>query len=155
MSLTRDQLRAARALLHLQQDVLADMARVGVATIRRFEGGRDIGHLHLEALRNAVVGAGAILIDEGTATSVGGGMTGVLLRPADQLPEDTRARIAAGRVYTRGALPEAPEKATDGTSGGADDHVAASPSGKAADAGRGTRKGRPKGTTRRTPRPAT
>lgn len=146
MSLTRDQLRAARALLHLQQDVLADMARVGVATIRRFEGGRDIGHLHVDALRRAVVEAGAVLVDGGTEMALGG-MTGVLLRPEGQLPEETRARIAAGRTYTRNAAGHG----TDGSTGEASangagrDDVGPAPSPEG-------RRGRPPGTTRRTPR---
>lgn len=98
MTLTRDQLRAARVLLHMRQEVLAEATGVGLATIRRFEGGRDIGRLHLTALRNAVVEAGAVLMDGGGA---GAGMTGVLLRPEAELPEATLERIAADRVPQR------------------------------------------------------
>ena len=144
MSLTRDQLRAARALLHLQQDVLADMARVGVATIRRFEGGRDISHLHIEALERAVVEAGAVLIDGMAGKVVGCGMTGVLLRPEGELPVGTRARIKAGRTYTRTtAGDEAKESGEELSADGARRDV-----GNPEPVTTG-RKGRPKGTTRR------
>ena len=95
--LTRDQLRAARVLLHLRQDQLAEIAMVGVATIRRFEGGQEIGPLHLDALRRAIEDAGAILISGG----VSGGLpregrregVGVVLRIEADLPEETRKRL--------------------------------------------------------------
>lgn len=98
MSLTRDQLRAARVLLHLQQTQLADIARIGVATIRRFEGGRDIGQLYLDALRRALVAAGAVLIDGDAGGDVPSGAVGVVLKPEGKLPKATRARIAADKA---------------------------------------------------------
>lgn len=94
MSLTRDQLRAARALLHLNQIELAELARLGSATVRRYESGHNIDAPTLDALRRALEGAGALLIDGGT--SVGGATVGigVALFADAELPETTRRRIA-------------------------------------------------------------
>lgn len=97
MKLTRDQLRAARVLLHLRQDQLAEIATVGVATIRRFEGGKGIGPLHLDALRRAVEEAGAVLIHgDGDVDGTPRGL-GVALRARGELPEATLTRIEADR----------------------------------------------------------
>jgi transcriptional regulator with XRE-family HTH domain len=65
MSLTREQLRSARALLGLRADDLAEAANVGIATLRRFEAGNEISPLHLDALKRAIEVAGIILIPEG------------------------------------------------------------------------------------------
>ena len=101
MNLKRDQLRAARMLLHLSQDQLARLATVGVATLRRFEGGQDIGPLHLDALRRAVEDAGAILLAGDPGSAGGGRGVGVALRIESELPEATRARIAGGAAIER------------------------------------------------------
>lgn len=94
MSMTREQLRAARILLHLDQEQLASDANMGIATLRRYEGGHKIGPLRLKALREAIERAGAVLISG--ASDVAGGATGVgvALLPTDRLPEVTRKRLA-------------------------------------------------------------
>ena len=92
MTLTRDQVRAARMLLHLQQDQLAKLATVGIATIKRFETGNGIREPQAKALRRALEKAGAILLDGGDPPGVPTGI-GVALKPA--LPRPTLARIAA------------------------------------------------------------
>lgn len=94
--MTSDQLRAARILLHLDQRDLAAMSLVGVATVRRFEGGEEIGALQREAIRRAIEDAGAILLAAGQ--DVGGRAidAGVALRTRDDLPEATRDRISGG-----------------------------------------------------------
>ena len=102
MTITSDQLRAARVLLHIQQRQLATLSRVSLSSIRRFEGGSGIGHLHVDALRRALVDAGVVFVDgTGAAEGVPAGAVGVVLRPADDLPEPTRARIAADRASAR------------------------------------------------------
>ncbi len=93
MKLTSDQLRAARVLLHLRQDQLAKIATVGVATVRRFEGGKGIGRLHLDALRKAVEEAGAILLDADDGPNGTSRGLGVRLLALDDLPGPTRSRI--------------------------------------------------------------
>ena len=93
MTLTRDQLRAARMLLHLRQDQLAELSGVGIATIKRFETGNGIRAPQAGALRRALEGAGALLLDGGGPPNGPTGI-GVVLRPAADLPEPTLVRIA-------------------------------------------------------------
>ena len=87
MKLTREQLRAARALLNLRQDQLAKLADVGVATLRRYEGGKEVGPSLLGALRAALEGAGAIILDaeEGPGRPPRG--VGVALRTEGATPQ--------------------------------------------------------------------
>lgn len=73
--LTASQCRAARGLLDWTQQQLADAARVGVATIRQFEGGATVPrHATLAVLKGALELAGVEFIDED------GGGPGVRLR---------------------------------------------------------------------------
>ncbi len=81
-------------LLHLRQDQLAQLAGVGVATIKRFETGSGIRAPQAGALRSALESAGAVLLDVGGPPRVPTGI-GVALRPTNDLPEPTLARIAA------------------------------------------------------------
>ena len=64
--ITRDQVRAARMLLDMHQPELAILAGIGVATLRRFESGHEIGRLHLDAIERALTEAGVIMIAEGS-----------------------------------------------------------------------------------------
>ncbi|MDX7951447.1 helix-turn-helix transcriptional regulator [Lichenihabitans sp. Uapishka_5] len=93
MSMNRDQLRAARILLHLRQEQLASEANMGVATLRRYEGGHEISALRLKALREAIERAGAVLISGEVGDIVAATGIGVALLPRDQLPEVTRKRL--------------------------------------------------------------
>jgi transcriptional regulator with XRE-family HTH domain len=69
------QCRAARGLLDWTQQELADAARIGVATVRLFEGnGAESRHATLTVLRQAFESAGVEFIDEN------GGGPGVRLR---------------------------------------------------------------------------
>jgi transcriptional regulator with XRE-family HTH domain len=73
--ITPSQCRAARGLLDWTQQELADAARIGVATVRLFEG--DVGesrHATVAMLRQAFELAGVEFIDEN-----GGGL-GLRLR---------------------------------------------------------------------------
>jgi transcriptional regulator with XRE-family HTH domain len=68
MDVTPDQLRAARALLRLQQSDLAQRARVSVVTIRRLEalGGQAVASPQtLNIVRAALEKAGAEFIQGG------------------------------------------------------------------------------------------
>ena len=70
--LTASQCRAARSLLDWTQQELADAARIGVATIRQFEGGAtEPRHATLVVLKQALELAGVEFIDEnGTGEGV-------------------------------------------------------------------------------------
>jgi transcriptional regulator with XRE-family HTH domain len=69
------QCRAARGLLDWTQQELADAARIGVATVRLFEGnGAEPRHATLAVVRRAFELAGVEFIDEN------GGGPGVRLR---------------------------------------------------------------------------
>ena len=73
--ITPSQCRAARGLLDWTQQELADAARIGVATIRLFEGeAAESRHATLAVIRRAFELAGVEFIDEN------GGGPGVRLR---------------------------------------------------------------------------
>jgi transcriptional regulator with XRE-family HTH domain len=79
--LTASQCRAARGLLDWTQQQLADAARVGVATIRQFEGEATEPRLAtLVVLRQAFESAGVEFIDEN------GGGPGLRLRKRQRKP---------------------------------------------------------------------
>ena len=98
MTLTRDQLRAARMLLHLSQKGISDLSGVSLPTIRRFETGSGIRKTQLDLIRDALVKAGAVLlvgaVPPGEAIGVG-----VALVPSAVLPELTSARIAVEEAH--------------------------------------------------------
>jgi transcriptional regulator with XRE-family HTH domain len=94
--MTSDQLRAARILLHLDQRELAAKALVGVATVRRFEGGEEVGALQREAMRRAVEEAGAILLASGQDLGGRAIEAGVALVRREDLPRETRERLSSG-----------------------------------------------------------
>ena len=63
--ITPAQCRAARGLLDWSQQQLADAARVGISTVRQFEGGeREPRHATLDVIRRAFEAAGVIFVDE-------------------------------------------------------------------------------------------
>lgn len=66
--ITSDQIRAARALLRMDQRDLASRAHVSVATVRRVESGADASKgspRAVEAVQHALEAAGAEFIDHG------------------------------------------------------------------------------------------
>jgi len=106
MQITPDQIRAARALLRLEQDELAERAKVSIVTVRRLEtkhGAERVAPSTLARLRAALELAGAEFI-----------AGGVRRRPVAQ--GDARARFAkmraislrsAARLRNRGLLTDA------------------------------------------------
>ena len=77
--ITAAQCRAARGLLDWTQQELADAARIGVATLRQFEGeGAETRQATLAVLKWALESAGVEFIDEN------GGGPGVRLRKRSQ-----------------------------------------------------------------------
>jgi transcriptional regulator with XRE-family HTH domain len=68
MTVTSEQIRAARALLRLEQDELARRARVAVVTIRRIEAADGPGRVSaatLDGVRQVLESAGAEFIEHG------------------------------------------------------------------------------------------
>jgi len=68
MIITPEQIRAARALLRLEQDELARRAQVSVATVRRLEAAEGAGRVApatLDGVRAALEAAGAEFIPDG------------------------------------------------------------------------------------------
>jgi len=64
MTITAEQVRAARALLNLKQRDLADLSEVSVRTIAHFEAGeRRPVPATLQALKRALEVAGVVFID--------------------------------------------------------------------------------------------
>lgn len=68
MLITPEQIRAARALLRLEQDELARRAQVSTVTIRRLEaaqGAARVSQATLDGVRHALEEAGAEFIEDG------------------------------------------------------------------------------------------
>ena len=63
--MTREQCRAARALLGVTQHQLADAAKVSIATLARFEQGAELKALCADALAGALGRAGVEFIPRG------------------------------------------------------------------------------------------
>jgi transcriptional regulator with XRE-family HTH domain len=73
--ITADQLRAARALLGIDQRAMADLSSLSVPTIQRMEASSGVIRGNVDSLMKLIAaldGAGIELIGEG-AVSVGGG----------------------------------------------------------------------------------
>ena len=90
--ITSPQCRAARGLLDWTQQELADRARVGIVTVRQFEGGlNEPRRATLEVIRRALEAAGVEFIQEN------GGGPGVRLRKLHQ-KQTKRHRLQRSRL---------------------------------------------------------
>lgn len=67
LMITPAQCRAGRALIEWSQQQLADAARVGVVTVRQFEGGGSPRNATLEVIRRAFEVAGVQFLEHGQA----------------------------------------------------------------------------------------
>ena len=79
--ITANQLRAARALLSIDQRQIAELADLSVPTIQRMEASGGVIRANVDSLRNlvsALESAGIELINPGAASATGG--RGVRLR---------------------------------------------------------------------------
>ena len=73
--ITAAQLKAARALLGIDQRELADIAGLSVPTIQRMEASEDVIRGNVDSLMKLIAAlntAGIELIGEGSVSSVGG-----------------------------------------------------------------------------------
>jgi transcriptional regulator with XRE-family HTH domain len=85
MLITPDQIRAARALLRMDQEELARRAKVSVVTVRRLEAPDGLGNVSLgtfSEVQRALESAGAEFIDRG-------------VRRRKRTPEEIEARVQA------------------------------------------------------------
>ncbi|MCP5365187.1 MAG: helix-turn-helix transcriptional regulator [Hyphomicrobiales bacterium] len=83
--ITADQLRAARALLGIDQRQLAQLSELSVPTIQRMEASDGVIRGNVDSLMKLIAGleaAGIELIGEGAASHDGG--RGVRLRAEDE-----------------------------------------------------------------------
>ena len=67
-----EQCRAGRALLAWSAQRLADEAQIGVATVRRYEGGSVVVAGSIDAMRAAMQQAGVVFVDADETSSSGG-----------------------------------------------------------------------------------
>jgi transcriptional regulator with XRE-family HTH domain len=101
--ITAAQLRAARALLGMDQRAMAHAAQLSVPTIQRMEGSEGVIRGTVDSLMKliaALQAAGVELIDEGGTSAVGG--RGVRLREANILAKQ-RAPARASVRTSRGS----------------------------------------------------
>jgi transcriptional regulator with XRE-family HTH domain len=100
--ITSTQLRAARALLDLDQRELADLSNLSVPTIQRMEASAGVVRGNVDSLMKlveALENAGIELINEGATSTAGG--RGVRLRePVARFSSarDKSSRVLAGRA---------------------------------------------------------
>lgn len=67
-----DQCRAARILLGWSAQQVADVAEVGIATVKRFEAGQGVQPTTNEAIERGLTNAGIIFIAAGETPPDGG-----------------------------------------------------------------------------------
>ncbi|WP_024896882.1 helix-turn-helix domain-containing protein [Brucella rhizosphaerae] len=75
MAITAEQLRAARALLKMEQRALAELASVNIQTLKRYEGGSGVlsgNYQNIEALINVLTQAGVQFLEDGQVASGAG-----------------------------------------------------------------------------------
>jgi transcriptional regulator with XRE-family HTH domain len=100
--ITATQLRAARALLEIDQRQLADLSDLSVPTIQRMEASDGVVRGNVDSLMklvSALEDAGIELIGDGAPSTARG--RGVRLRePAAKFsrPRDKSSKVSAGRV---------------------------------------------------------
>jgi transcriptional regulator with XRE-family HTH domain len=75
---TPDQCRAARALLGWSANDVATAAKIGIATVKRFEGGQAVQPATVATIADALTEAGVEIIASGERSAAGG--AGVRLR---------------------------------------------------------------------------
>jgi transcriptional regulator with XRE-family HTH domain len=77
MTITADQLRAARALLKMEQRALAEAADVPVQTLKRYEGATGAltgNYQNISSIIRVLEAAGVIFLSDGEATVGGPGV---------------------------------------------------------------------------------
>lgn len=104
--ITPDQIRAARALLRIEQADLARRAKVSVSTIRRIESAKMPARVQAAAMtqiRGVLEQAGAEFIEDGVRRR----------RPTREDPEVVYSRLKAIAAQSAAALADAPPFSED------------------------------------------
>lgn len=105
--ITANQLRAARALLSIDQRQMADLADLSVPTIQRMEASDGVIRANVDSLMklvSALENAGIELINPGATSSIGG--RGVRLwdhvaKPRTKVKATRRPKAASSRATER------------------------------------------------------
>jgi transcriptional regulator with XRE-family HTH domain len=101
--ITANQLRAARALLNIDQRQMAELADLSVPTIQRMEASDGVVRGNVDSLMklvSALDNAGIELINPGVASSTGG--RGVRLREHVAKPKNPRQpKLSSSRALER------------------------------------------------------
>ena len=107
MDVTQEQLRAGRALLHLDQAELARRAGVSLVTIRRIEAGSGLPRVSpvtLNSVRQALESAGAEFIPHGVRRRVDDGDKEALFRELQAISKASAAALRGRCVMTEADL---------------------------------------------------
>ncbi|MGL4302243.1 MAG: XRE family transcriptional regulator [Sphingomonas sp.] len=72
MGMTIEQCRAARALLGWSANTLAEAAKLGIATVKRFEAGQVVQEASVTALQTSLDEAGIEFFEAGEVSRKGG-----------------------------------------------------------------------------------
>lgn len=107
MNVTQEQLRAGRALLHLDQAELARRADVSPVTIRRIEAGNGLPRVApatLESVRRALEGAGAEFIPHGVRRRADDANREALFRDLQGISKASAAALRDKDVMTEADL---------------------------------------------------
>lgn len=105
--MTRAQVRAGRALLACKQERLAHLAGIGITTLRRYEGGQEVGIAIIERIHQALAEAGIVFLPPRTAIGGAPLEAGVGLRAArtnSAALDDPAQLTSAGGAETRRPL---------------------------------------------------
>lgn len=72
MAMDVEQCRAARALLGWSTNQLAAAAKLGLATVRRYETGNPVQANSIEAMKAALEDGGVLFVEAGKVSRTGG-----------------------------------------------------------------------------------
>ena len=103
MEITSDQIRAARALLHLEQADLAERAHLSIVTIRRLESGQSTGRVApatLAEVCKVLEEAGAEFIPDGVRRRAARPDTRALFEDLRALSLRSAARLCGRALLT-------------------------------------------------------
>jgi predicted transcriptional regulator len=104
---TQEQLRAGRALLHLDQVELARRANVSIVTIRRIEAADSaprVAPATLDNVRRALEDAGVEFIPEGVKRRTVGADKAAMLRDLTAISERSARRLRGQDILTEADL---------------------------------------------------
>jgi transcriptional regulator with XRE-family HTH domain len=105
--ITHQQLRAARALIHIEQAELARRAHVSLVTVRRIEaadGGPRVAAATLETVRRVLEESGVEFIPDGVRRRTEGAEQQALLRDLTAISTRSAARLQGRDAMTEADL---------------------------------------------------